>query len=195
MSMPLRNVRIVCKLLLGENFRRRHDAGLVAVVDGYEHRHQCYEGFAGSNIALQQAVHLSSGSHVGANLVHDALLCSGELEVEVVGVEPVELLSDVLEDITAVFAPVVAGVAEDVELDIEELLKLQTHLGTAHVVGGLGVVDEADGVVAADEVQALGDEVGRVSLRGVLILAKRVFVRRSMLREVSPAFFIFSVVV
>ena len=68
------------QVLLGQDFRRSHDAGLIAVVDGNEHGHQCYEGFARAHVALQQTVHLAARAEVGANLVHDALLGTGEGE-------------------------------------------------------------------------------------------------------------------
>ena len=52
------------KVLLGKHFRGSHHTGLVAVShsdEGAEHRHH---GFAGTYIALQQAVHLVPAFHI-----------------------------------------------------------------------------------------------------------------------------------
>ena len=62
------------QMLFGKDFRRSHDTGLVAVVDGDEHRHECYEGLATANIALEQTVHLATRSYIGTNLPNHPLL-------------------------------------------------------------------------------------------------------------------------
>jgi hypothetical protein len=49
------------KVLLGQDFGGRHEAGLVAVVDGHEHGHQGHDGFAAAYVALHEAVHLLAG--------------------------------------------------------------------------------------------------------------------------------------
>ena len=68
------------KMLLSEDFGGGHQAGLKSVVYGNEHRHEGDEGFARTNIALQEPVHLMTAVHVAAYLVHDAFLGSGEFE-------------------------------------------------------------------------------------------------------------------
>ena len=45
------------EMLTGENFRRRHQCGLRASFDGNGHRQQRDDGFARSDVALQQAQH------------------------------------------------------------------------------------------------------------------------------------------
>ena len=68
------------EVLLGENFRRSHQAGLETIVEGDEHGHQCHEGLARTDITLQEAVHLATAAHVGTYLVHHSLLCPRQLE-------------------------------------------------------------------------------------------------------------------
>lgn len=96
---PFQEVPEGLKVLFGKDFRRCHHARLVTVVDGDEHGHQGDKRLARTHIALQQAVHLPSASHIGTYLVHHPFLCSGEFKGQVVGIEPVELCSDAVEDV------------------------------------------------------------------------------------------------
>ena len=98
------------QMLFGQDFRRCHDAGLVTVVDGDEHRHQCHEGLAAADVALQQTVHLPAAAHVLAYLADDALLGFGQLEGQVFVIERVKRIADLAEDVAAVFAALVAGI-------------------------------------------------------------------------------------
>ena len=81
-------------MLFGEDLRGCHDTGLIAVVDGDEHRHQGDERLARADIALQQSVHLSSGTRVLADLADHPFLCFRQWERQVVVIEGVEHLSD-----------------------------------------------------------------------------------------------------
>lgn len=112
---------------------------------------------------MQQSVHLAAGAHVGAYLLDDALLCTGELEGQPVVVEGVEDVADVGEDVAAVLPALVAGVAQDVKLHVEQLLELQSEACVAGFVGRLRVVDVAQGGVSRDESQGV-DDVGREGL-------------------------------
>lgn len=109
----------------------------------------------------QQAVHLTARTHVVAYLVHDALLRSGELKLKVLGVEAVEVVAHLREDIAAELAAMVGGVAQDVELHVEQLLELQSLARLLHLDGVLRIVDAAQGCVARDEVACVHDEVGQ----------------------------------
>ncbi len=142
------------QVLFGENLGGRHDAGLEAVVDGDEHRHQRDERLTRPHVALQQTVHLTAGVHVVAYLVHHALLRIGQLKVEVVAVEGVELVANLREEIAAVFVALRSGVTQDVELHIEQFLKLQPLLRLLHFAQGLRVMDVAQRLFAWDEVEA-----------------------------------------
>ena len=98
------------QMLLGQYLGRSHDTGLIAVVDGNEHRHQCHKRLAATYIALQQTVHLSAGTHVLTYLAYHALLCSGEWERQVLTVECVEHIADFRENVATIFAALVARV-------------------------------------------------------------------------------------
>ena len=121
-------------------FCRGHYAGLKAVVDGDEHGHQCHERLAAAHVALQQTVHLLSRAHVFSYFLNDTFLCACERKGKVIEVKVVERLAYTAEYIAAIFAPVVAGVSQNVELNIEKLFELQAVAGLAHVVGRFGVV-------------------------------------------------------
>ena len=71
----LQEVHDGLEVLLGQNLRRSHDAGLIAVVQCDEHRHQRDEGLSATHVALQQTVHLSSATHILADFTDDTFLC------------------------------------------------------------------------------------------------------------------------
>ena len=48
------------EMLVGEDFRGGHDAGLIAIVEREQHAHEGHEGLSASHVALQQPVHLLS---------------------------------------------------------------------------------------------------------------------------------------
>ena len=148
-------------MLLGEYLGWCHDARLIAVAERDEHGHKCHEGLSAAHVALQQAVHLTARAHVVAYLVHDALLRTGQLEPEVLGVEAVEVVAHLREDVAAVLAAMVGGVTQYVELHVEELLELQSLARLLHLDGVLRIVDAAQGSVARDEVACVHDEVGQ----------------------------------
>ena len=79
----------VRKVLLCKHFRRRHDAGLVAVAHGDETAQHGHHGLARAHVALQQAVHLMAAHHVGADLLDHPLLrtCEAVRQAVVAGVE------------------------------------------------------------------------------------------------------------
>jgi hypothetical protein len=70
------------RVLLGENFRWRHDGGLEAALDRQEHRQKRDDGFAAPDIALEEAVHRVRLTHIVENLRQYTLLRSGELKWE-----------------------------------------------------------------------------------------------------------------
>ena len=97
-------------MLLCEDLRRSHDTGLIAVVDGNEHRHQGHKGLARPHIPLQKTVHLSSGTYINADLPDHSLLRFREREGQIVAVEGIEDLAHLGEDIPPVFPALVARV-------------------------------------------------------------------------------------
>ena len=82
------------------------------------------------------------------------------------GVEVVEVLAHPVDDVTPVFAALVAGIAQDVELHVEQFLELQAQFRTVELGGVLGVVDEPHGLVARDEVEGRGDIGGQRLFHG-----------------------------
>ena len=98
------------QVLFGQDFRGRHDAGLIAVVQGDEHGHECHEGLARPYVTLQQTVHLPTAAHVLAYLLDDALLGTRQFEGQVAVVERVKQVADPAEHIPSVLAALVARV-------------------------------------------------------------------------------------
>ena len=70
-------------MLLGEDFGRRHEGGLVAVLDGLQCGKRGDHGLAAADIALQQALHGMRAGQVDADLVPDFLLRAGKGERQV----------------------------------------------------------------------------------------------------------------
>ena len=77
---------------------------------------------------MQQAVHLKPRPHVVANLVYYTFLGSRKVERQVRLIECVERCTNMCEGIAAVFVSLLRGIAQDVELYIEQLLKLKPFL-------------------------------------------------------------------
>ena len=74
-------------------------------------------------------------------------------------IERVEDVAHLGEDISPVFAPLVAGIAEDVELDEKQLFELQSHPGTLQTSGFLWVMDGSEGLVTTHQVATAYDKV------------------------------------
>ena len=137
----LKEVANGLQVLLGENLRGSHDTSLEAVVYGDEHGHKRHKGLATAHVPLEQAVHLTARPHVVTNLVHHSLLSSRQLEMQIVMVKGVEDRAYLGEDIALVFITLLSGIAQDVELHIEEFLKLQTFLRPLHIAQRQGIVN------------------------------------------------------
>ncbi len=69
-------------VLRGENFSGRHERGLVAVLDGDQHGLERNDGFAGADVALEQAAHGRGAAHVRGDFAESALLRGGGMERE-----------------------------------------------------------------------------------------------------------------
>ena len=67
-------------VLFSQNLGRCHDASLVAIIQGYKHRHQRHKSLARAYIALQQTVHLCASLHVGTYLAHHTFLSVSKFE-------------------------------------------------------------------------------------------------------------------
>ena len=80
--------------------------------------------------------------------MHDTFLCTSEFEGQVLVIERVKDVANCREDVATILATLVAGIAQDVELHIEQFLELQTDTCTLHLVGRLWVMDPAQGLIA-----------------------------------------------
>jgi hypothetical protein len=111
-------------VLLGEDFRRRHEGHLQAVLHRDERRHQGDDRLPGPDVPLQQAVHRLRPLHVGDDLPDDRLLISGQLERQHLAYRLACLIRD---DDRARLALAVGAAApqDDAELEEEELLEDQ----------------------------------------------------------------------
>ena len=126
-------------VLGGEDLRRRHDTGLVAVIDGEQAAHEGHEGLAGTDVALQEAVHLTTGLEVIVYLVDDAFLRVGEVERQGF-VERMKTCTDHRHgEARVLLAPL--HLTENLELDIKELFELESRPCVLH---GEGVFREMD---------------------------------------------------
>jgi hypothetical protein len=79
-------------VLIGKDFRRCHDACLVAIIDGNKAAYKCHECLTATDIALQQSVHLSSAAHIVVYLSYHSFLRSCEREWQVAEIESIEIV-------------------------------------------------------------------------------------------------------
>src|SRR5690606_18756150 len=68
------------KMLSRQNFCRRHQAGLEAIVDRQQHAEHGNHGLSAAHIALQEAVHLRAPSRIDPDLFYHSLLRTREFE-------------------------------------------------------------------------------------------------------------------
>ena len=148
-------------MLLGQYLCWRHDACLIAIVQCDEHRHECHKGLSTAHITLQQPVHLPSGAHVLTDFADDTLLGICQLEGQVVVIEAVEDIANSREYVATEFASLVAGIPQNVQLDVEQFFELQSQTGLFQLLGIQRIVNLAQSLIARHEVELLGDEVGQ----------------------------------
>ena len=111
--------------------------------------------------------------------MHDPLLCPCQFEGEVVFIKSVEGIAHSLQYVALVASPMVGGVAQDVELHIEEFLKLEPLLRLLYIQHILGIVYLYESLSARDEVEWGGDKLrqclGKSRLRYLLHQSLREF--------------------
>ena len=123
-----------------------------------EHGHERHERLSRPHVALQQAVHLLSASHVLPYFPNHTLLCSGKREGQVFMVERVEVLADVAEHISAVLPSVVVGVSENVQLHVEQFFELQSQPCLLSVFGTFRIVNFPKGIISGYQVERSCDK-------------------------------------
>ena len=75
------------------------------------------------------------------------------------GIEPVEDISDAVEDIAPELAALVGGIPYYIKLHIEELLKFKAYLSLLHLLMGMRIMNHADGCIARNQMQTVYDMV------------------------------------
>ena len=148
------------QVLLGQDFGRRHEGGLEAVVEGDEHRQEGDHRFSAAYIALEQAVHLCPAAEVPADLPDDPLLGTGQLERHALAVEIVELFPYAFEYEAADLCPAAAFHGEEAKLQKKELLELQAVPGGLQLFGVAREMDRLQGVAAGREAECLHEGQG-----------------------------------
>ena len=112
-------------MLLRENLGRCHQRTLKSVIHSHEQSHEGNQCLATSHISLKQPVHLFSGAHILADLAKHTFLSPRQIKRKHLGVECIEFFTDSFYHHTGNRSLAVAGISEDIELEVEELLKLQ----------------------------------------------------------------------
>ena len=69
-------------MLLGQNFRGGHHCCLVAGRKGHEHGQHGHNGFPGTHIPLNQAIHGATTGEVPVNIAQHTALGAGEFKGE-----------------------------------------------------------------------------------------------------------------
>ena len=140
------------QVLFSKYLRRCHHACLIAVIDGYEHRHKGYECLTRAYIALQETIHLLARHHICAYFMHHSLLCTSKFKGQVMRVEPIKLCSNAIEDIAPILAPMVTCIAKNIELNIEKFLKFKADTCPLRVINRLRIMYLTHGSIVRDEV-------------------------------------------
>ena len=151
-------------MLRCQNLRRRHDTGLKTIVQCHQHRHQRHHRLAAAHIPLQEAVHLTATAHIGTNLLEHTFLRPRQFKRQMMIVEVVEVLPYSIEHKAAIPLLTHLERANQVELQIEQFLKLQSSLSPLQVLGRSRKMNLPDGLIIRHQLIMLND-IGRQSLR------------------------------
>ena len=116
-------------MLTRKDLCRRHNTGLIAVVDGLHRRQYRHQRLAAADIAFEQAVHLPAARDIGPYLLEHPLLgsCQGEFQIIV---SVVECIAEPFEHQPVRSPHTDVLLFEQGQLQIEQFLELQTVLGS-----------------------------------------------------------------
>ena len=145
-------------VLFSKNLGRCHDAGLVAIIQSYKHRHQRHKSLARAYVALQQTVHLRARLHVGTYLAHHTLLSVSKFERQMLRIKGIKNIANFREYISLILLSVFRSITQDVELHIEQLLEFQSCLGSFYIIKSFWMMYKAKSIVARYKVKARSDE-------------------------------------
>ena len=70
------------EMLFRQDFRRRHQRGIEAALQGHQCRAGRHHGFAGTDVALQQPPHRVRAAHVRADFAEHLRLRAGQPEAK-----------------------------------------------------------------------------------------------------------------
>ena len=121
-------------MLGSQYFRRCHQTGLVAIVNGHQHGHQSHHRFAAAHIALQQTVHLEAGTQVCPDFFEHALLGIGKGERQFFIEKPIEFLTNhfYFRSFQQLFSAI--AFSDQLQLQKEKFFKLYPVLGEVPLV-------------------------------------------------------------
>ncbi len=151
------------EMLLGEDFRGSHEGGLAFGGDGHEHGVEGDDGFARTDIALEEAVHGEGAGEVVGDLGDGLILIFGEGKGEA-GTDVAVDGGGVFEEGSGEFAAVVLF-QHDRELEHEKFIEAQAafaFFNVALALLGVGGVDHAVGVGEGGQGLALAIVFGEV---------------------------------
>ncbi len=116
------------EVLAGQNLRGCHHAGLEAVVDGQQHRHQRHHRLAAAHVALQQPVHLAARHGVAPDLADHPFLGAREGEGDLLVVEIREDGAHLRKEESVVSGYPFRPARLDAQLHAQQLVELQAVL-------------------------------------------------------------------
>ena len=153
-------------VLLGQNFRGGHQAGLGAVVFGQEHAQKGHHGLSGTHVALEESVHLEAGPDVLANFPNHAFLRLRQFKRQLVFVKMQKIRSDAVKYTPAVGFLALGFLHLQPHLQQKQFFKGQALPRGGKGVGVRGEVHAAHGFVPNGPVE-LAEPVFRQPLRYV----------------------------
>ena len=154
-----------CRVMLGrQDFGRCHQAGLASVIEGQKHHQKTYKCLTAPDIALQEAIHLSTTAHIGPHLTNHPLLGIGQLKRQMLIIKGIEIIAYSWEWDSPQFPFPIGSCPEHVQLDIEKLLELQPPTGRLKCPGIIGKMDVAHRLREGNQPR-LRQHVGRQGLR------------------------------
>ena len=140
-------------VLFSQNLGRCHDASLIAIIQGYKHRHQRHKSLARAYVALQQ-----TSLHVGTNLAHHTFLSVSKFERQMFRIKGIKNVANLRKYISLILLSVFRSITQNIELHIEQLLKFQSCLRSFYIIKSLWMMYKAESIVARYKMKARSDE-------------------------------------
>ena len=142
------------QMLLGQNLRRRHERGLIAVLHRAQHGHQRDDRLSCANVPLQQPVHPARRGHVGTDLRQDPALRLGQFERERIEERSDQRVPPFEAD-PAHLAALLEVRTRMQQLEIEQLVEGQAAAAHLHIAQALRAMQRAEGDLQIGQLQRL----------------------------------------